>query len=143
MTAAISRRNATFFLASGVLAIAWLGSRGGKPASRLAVPEVDVTRAKEMMDAGAIIIDVRSKEAFDYRHLPPALQISLAILSTGIPASLAAAKERQIVVYCNDGHASGPEAAQLLLQHGFVKVANMKGGIEGWAASGLPLVKAS
>ena len=110
MSATIQRRNVTFLIASGLFAAAWLASRGEK-SPRFVVPEVDVAQAKAMMEAGAIVIDVRGKDAFDYRHLPPALLFSLAILRAGIPTSLASAQEQQIVVYCNDGHSTGTEAA--------------------------------
>ena len=142
MTANIQKRNTLFALASGILAIAWFGSRGGS-SGRYDVPEVDLPQAKALLDAGALVIDVRGQEAFDHRHLPPAILIPLAVLRAGIPPTLAQAREQQILVYCNDGHSSGPEAAHILLDRGFKKVANMKPGIEGWAAAGLPLVKAS
>ena len=138
------KRNTLILLASGAVAIAWLGSHNGpSPSARYNVPEVDLSQAKALVEAGAIVIDVRSKEAFDHRHLPPAVLIPLAVLRAAIPSSLAEAKERQIVVYCNDGHATGPEAAQILLQHGYKNVVNMKSGIEGWANAGLPIVRAS
>lgn len=142
MSVKIQRRNTLVMLAAGILGISWLSLRDAST-RRFGVPELELAEAKALIDAGAVVIDVRSKDAFDYRHMPPAVLIPLAILRAGIPSSLAEAKEQQIVVYCNDGHSSGPEAAHILRQHGFSKVGNMKSGIEGWAAAGLPLVKAS
>jgi rhodanese-related sulfurtransferase len=144
MNATNDKRKTLFIFASLAVGAAWLGTQNRKPASSgYAVPEVDIPQAKVLLDAGALVIDVRGQDPFDYRHLPAAVLIPLAVLRAGIPIGLAAARERQIVVYCNDGHSSGPEAAHLLIQHGFTKVANMKSGIEGWAGAGLPMVKAS
>jgi len=141
MESSIDRRKAVVGLGLGALGLAWLVSRKNDR-QRYDVPEVSLAIAKALMDAGALVIDVRNKDAFDYRHLPPAVLIPLAVLRAGIPASLAQDKARQIVVYCNDGHFTGPEAAHLLIQQGFTKVANMANGIEGWAGAGYPLVKA-
>lgn len=138
------KRDTLIFLGAGAIGLAWLAL--GDKKSRMEginVPEVDLAQAKALVDAGAIVIDVRGKDAFDHRHLPPAMLIPLAILRAGIPASLEKAKEQQIVVYCNDGHTSGPQATQILLQHGYKNVVNMKPGIEGWANAGLPMIKAS
>lgn len=132
------KRGTLMLLAVGALGIAWLNT----PRRQFDVPEVDLPQAKALIGAGALVIDVRNQDAFDFRHVPGALLIPLAALRIAIPASLAAAKERQIVVYCNDGHRTGPEAAHILRENGFRNVANMKAGIEGWAGAGFPLVKA-
>lgn len=46
-----------------------------------------------------------------------------------------------MVVYCNDGIATGPEAIHLLREAGFNKAAHLRSGIEGWAGAGLPVAK--
>lgn len=138
MNEALKKRNTLILLASGVLGIAWL-NLAGKHAD---VPEVDLPQAKALIDAGALVIDVRNKDAFDFRHVPGAMLFPLAVLQMATPAVIAAAKERQIVVYCNDGHRTGPEATRTLRDNGFRNAVNMKAGIEGWAGAGFPLVKA-
>ena len=107
----------------------------------LQVPEVDVAAAKALIDAGALVIDVRGKDPYDYRHIPGALWIPLAQLSAGIPVSLAGAKDKAIVVYCNDGHVTGPKGTRALLDRGYARAVNIKAGVEGWDAAGLPLVR--
>ena len=142
MNTTIQKRSTLVLLGIGFLAIGWVGSQGSRVASpRYDVPEVDLSSAKALVEAGALVIDVRGQDPFDYRHLPAAVLVPLAVLRAGIPLALSHAKDRQIVVYCNDGHTSGPEATQILLQHGFKDVVNMKSGIEGWANAGLPIVK--
>jgi rhodanese-related sulfurtransferase len=107
----------------------------------LQVPEVDIATAKTLIDAGALVVDVRGKDPYDHRHVPGAIWIPLAQLSANIAVSLAGAKDRTIVVYCNDGHFTGPEATRILLDHGYARTVNLKSGIEGWDAAGLPIVR--
>ncbi len=141
---AVGKRRDVLIWSVGALAFAWwISGRNQDSATSLNVPEVDLAQAQALIEAGAIVLDVRGKEAFDHRHLPPAVLMPLAVLQAAIPASLADAKERQIVVYCNDGVSTGPKAASILLQNGYKNVVNMKPGIEGWDKAGLPLVKAT
>src|SRR5262245_49456591 len=73
------------------------------------VKVVSASEAKALVDAGAVVVDVRGQGAYETRHLPGALAIPLAELQAAIPALLASAKEKPIVVYCNDGVNSGPD----------------------------------
>ncbi|MFD1576487.1 rhodanese-like domain-containing protein [Ramlibacter ginsenosidimutans] len=127
----------------GLVGVVWVATGQSSRSTRFSVPEVDVAKAKALLDAGALAVDVRGQDPFDYRHLPGAMLIPLVALRTSIPLALSQAKERQIVVYCNDGHSSGPEATDILVRNGFKYVQNLKSGVEGWASAGLPLVKAA
>jgi rhodanese-related sulfurtransferase len=105
------------------------------------VNEISASDAKDLIDAGAVVVDVRGREAYGRHHLPGALAIPLAELRTAIPASLAFAKGKSIVVYCNDGVRTGPEGTQLLNQAGYGGAVNLKSGIEGWERAGYPVAK--
>lgn len=123
-----------------LFALAWLSyhpARTGAEAQAFDVPQVDYSQAKALIDAGALVLDVREQAQFDYRHVPGAMLVPLTVLHSGIPLSLIVAKDKTIVVYCNDGHTRGPEATHILRQAGFTKAVNMKSGIEGWAGAGL------
>lgn len=141
MTARSIHRRDLLTLSLAGIGIAWLVATNKKPSVHYTVPEVDLAAAKALIDAGAMVIDVRTEKQFRARHLPNAALISLEVLRVGIPASLVAAKESRMVVYCGDGTSTGPEATHLLVQAGFTKVANMKSGIEGWTSAGLPTVQ--
>jgi rhodanese-related sulfurtransferase len=104
------------------------------------VKDVDTEQAKALVDNGALVIDVRGAEQFGYRHIPGAILVPLEELEKGIPSSLAKEKTRDILVYCNEGLAHGPEATALLNQAGFSRAVNLKGGIEGWAGAKMPIV---
>jgi len=107
--------------------------------SSLNIKEVSVSEAKALIDSGAIVVDVRGPEAYGGRHVPGALSIPLAQLQAGVPASLSDAKDKPIVVYCNDGVITGPEGTQLLNNAGYGRAVNLKSGIEGWQSAGLPV----
>ena len=132
-------RRALFFFpaAAGVL---FLLARNRAPSYE--VREVGVPEAKVLWETGAPVIDTRALDKFAYRHLPGAIALPLAVLRVGVPASLTAAKEARILVYCGDGLTIGPEATHLLNQAGYINAVNLKQGIEGWAAAGLPVEKA-
>jgi rhodanese-related sulfurtransferase len=126
-----------------VAAASWLlavGEKKNEP-PRHAVPQVSVAQAKAMIDAGALVIDVRGQTVSEYRHIPGALLLPLAVLRAGIPPSLAAHKDQRIVVYCGDGVRTGPEATHLLRQAGYAHAVNMTHGYSGWTDAKLPVVK--
>jgi rhodanese-related sulfurtransferase len=117
--------------------------RSGGPAGELANPmsnahDVSVQEAIALIDAGALVIDVRERAASANSHLPGALLIPLEVLSAHL-SKLEAAKARSIVVYCGNGSTRGPQAVQILTQAGFAHAVNLKPGIEGWRATGLPV----
>jgi rhodanese-related sulfurtransferase len=103
------------------------------------VIEVDIAQAKALISAGALIVDVREKEQFEYRHIPGALLIPLAMLRVAVPTAIAHAKDKAVLVYCGDGVTHGPEGTSILNKAGFAQAVNLKPGIEGWGAAGLPV----
>ncbi len=105
------------------------------------VNQLTIAQAKSLVDAGAMVIDVRGREAFDYRHIPGAIHIPLAMLQAGLPAILSQAHHKPIVVYCNDGVRTGPQATEILNRAGFAQASNVQSGIEGWVAAGHAVVR--
>lgn len=118
-----------------------MNTNGETDSAAFNVQEVGVEQAKHLVDAGAVVIDVRGEEQFAFRHIPGAIYISLAVLRQGIPASFAIARDARIIVYCNMGLLHGEEATHLLQQAGYKKAVNLKPGIEGWVEAGLPVEK--
>ena len=135
------RQNITFIFLFA--AIIWLAIMSGGTHDRyeFEVPEVELSEAEALINSGAIIIDVRGEKQFDHRHITGAMLIPLAILRAGIPEVLSLEKDKSIVVYCNKGRSKGPEATHILQKAGFSKVVNIKSGIGGWDAAGLPVTR--
>jgi len=101
------------------------------------VKHASVDEARMLIDAGAMVIDVREPAAADSR-IPGARRIPLEALAAGLPG-LAAERDRTIVVYCGSGAGRGPRATRLLHKAGFSKAVNLESGFEGWRAAGLPI----
>jgi rhodanese-related sulfurtransferase len=117
-------------------------SNSGTGSHQYKVSEVDVSGAKALIDGGALVIDVRGQSQYDARHIPGAMLVALEELRAGIPARLqAVAKDRPIVVYCNEGLVHGPEGTDILNKAGYAGAVNLRDGIEGWAGQGNPVKK--
>ena len=82
------------------------------------------SKVKEMIDAGAKIIDVRSPDEYADESYPGAVNIPLGVL----PAKLdeIGPKDGPVVLYCASG-ARSAQAARLLKQAGFTNFVNAGG----------------
>ena len=125
-----------------LLVFAAVGMRSGGPAKQAAFesPAVSVPEAIALVDAGALVIDVRERSVSAGSHLPGALLIPLEVLAAHL-SRMELSKAQTIVVYCNQGAGRGPAAVQALTDAGFTNVVNLQAGIEGWRAAGLPTAK--
>ena len=96
---------------------------------------------KQQVDKGedVLVLDVRSAEEYagDLGHIAGSINISIEDLFRRLN-ELKAYKKRFIVVVCRTDRRS-MKASQLLTQTGFSNVAILKGGIEQWNRSGLPV----
>jgi len=114
-------------------------SSGRDSAPAFNVKEVLVEEAKALIAAGAWVLDVRERAAYEGRHIAGALLAPVSELAVAIPAALMAAREQPFVVYCGDGRTIGPRGTHLLNAAGLVRAVNLKPGIQGWASAGLPI----
>jgi rhodanese-related sulfurtransferase len=94
-----------------------------------------------MNEGGALLIDLRSKEAFEAGHIGEARNVPAAELEAQ-SETLKKWRERPVVTYCDSG-VSGAGAARTLTKLGFTKVFNLEGGLNGWVKDNLPLTKTS
>ena len=113
--------------------------RGYQTAERFSVQEIDAGAAKQLMEAGAIFIDVRPRSAFDAAHIDGALPLPLQELRTSLPDRASIDRAQPIVIYCGDGAGSGPEGTFIMNQAGFSGAVHLKGGIDSWTRAGLPV----
>ncbi len=86
--------------------------------------------------AGAMILDVRTREEFNQGHIPGAVNISHDELSSRL-SELDSAPDRPIVVYCASGRRAGV-AASLLVEAGYTRVLHLEGDMNAWHAKRLP-----
>jgi rhodanese-related sulfurtransferase len=135
MQALALTRNPQLLVAALAIVVALIVN-AGRPtytATHVSVPE-----AIALVDAGALVIDVR---AAPHTSLPGAMAIPLEVLAARL-ASMEVAKTQPIVVYCGNGSGLGPKAAHVLTQAGYRHVVNLEPGIEGWRKAHLPVVAA-
>lgn len=93
-------------------------------------------KAKELQDAGALLIDVRESHEYKSGHAPGAKHISLGVLDRRLKEI---PKEREILVICQSGMRS-EQAARLLSSNGY-NVTNVSGGMVNWQRAGMKVVR--
>jgi len=101
------------------------------------VRHVSVLEAKDLIDKGALVLDVRYQAVGTAIRIADAMVMPIDKLQERM-GEIADAKTRPIIVYCGNGSTLGPEAAEMLAQAGFTEVVNLREGLEGWKAAGLP-----
>lgn len=100
------------------------------------VAEMNPLEAARLADAGQVLLlDVREPGEWDSGHAPLATHVPLGGLD---PAAVP--QDLPVVAVCRSGNRSG-QAAQALSAAG-VDVRNLAGGMNAWAAAGLPVVRA-
>ena len=101
-------------------------------------PQAGARACKALVDAGALLLDVREPEEWQAEHAPLALLIPMGHVrsrQSELP------RDRGIVVVCRSGGRSAA-VTELLRASGFDAV-NLAGGMCAWAAAGLPVVTGS
>lgn len=96
---------------------------------------VSVQEAKEKIDAGAQIIDVRTPGEYAGGHVPGAINIPhMSILNQKDKL----ATDRPLVFICQVGSRSAL-AAEFAAAGKFTDLYNVEGGTEAWIKAGLPV----
>ena len=97
-------------------------------------PEISVQEAKQRIENGALLLDVREQNEYDEEHIPGAQLLPLSELSARFEDELP--QGREIVAQCRSGKRSA-QATDFLRAQGY-DVVNMEGGILAWKAEELP-----
>ena len=85
-----------------------------------------------------VLIDVREPYEWEAGHLDAATHIPLA----QVPQRLAdIPKDKEVVMICRSGGRSGRAQEYLMQQHGYTRVKNLIGGMQGWARDVDPKVR--
>ncbi|MHB8438120.1 MAG: rhodanese-like domain-containing protein [Acidimicrobiales bacterium] len=96
--------------------------------------DIDPGEADNLVRDGAIVLDVREHDEWEAGHIPGALHLPVGHLEKGF-ATLP--RDRRIVVVCRSGNRSAM-ATTFLVRSGSDAV-NLGGGMQAWAAAGLPV----
>jgi rhodanese-related sulfurtransferase len=98
------------------------------------MPETNPQDAKQLIDSGAQLVDVRSDEEYAAGHIPGARLIPVETVHS---AGSGLERERPVVVYCRSGDRSGV-AADAFAASGW-DAHSIEGGLLAWRDAGLPL----
>ena len=117
--------------------------------ARLGLQRVDAAQAKQIHEAGGLLIDIRpAAQRAEFGGIPGALVVERNNLewrldpggSHRIPE--AGDPDRPVVIVCQEGYASSLAAASLL-QVGRTAVTDLDGGFVAWQEAGLPVTPGS
>lgn len=96
---------------------------------------IDPKQAKEMMNRGILLIDVREVSEWNKGHAPGAIHLPLGTLQDNLHR---VPRDSQVLVCCRSGNRSA-KAVALLTQQGY-QALDIDGGMAAWDANGLPVV---
>ncbi len=102
--------------------------------------EINAETAWELLkETQPFILDVRTPREYAAGHLDGATLIPVQVLQSSL-AQLDSVRNEDILVYCRSGNRS-TVASKILLDHGFKRVYNLRGGILSWQRKSYPLEK--
>lgn len=110
-----------------LLAITGCASASVKEAITPTSKTVTSSEASSLIKDGAILIDVRTKEEYDEKHISGAVNIPLADIEEG---DIDYDKDDAIIVYCRSGNRSAT-AAKKLIALGYTNIYDL-GSINNW-----------
>lgn len=99
---------------------------------------VEAGEAVKLINGDAVVIDLRSVDAFSKGHIVNARNIPSDELDAKL-GSLGSLKSKPIVTVCEAGITS-TKAVNTLRAAGFESAYGLKGGMSGWSQAGLPVV---
>jgi rhodanese-related sulfurtransferase len=111
------------------------------------IEELLPPEARERIDDGAVVVDVRNPDRFQKGHLEGAVNISSGESArdaheTAYAEAIeqaAGGRDRQLILFCGEGNRSARTADALRNEHGFENVASVIGGVKLWSELGLPV----
>jgi rhodanese-related sulfurtransferase len=111
------------------------------------IEELLPPEARERIEAGAVVVDVRNPERFEKGHLEGAVNLSSGESARGAHESAYAEaveqavgdRAKQLVLYCGEGNRSARTADALRNEHGFENAASIIGGVKLWDDLGFPV----
>jgi membrane protein DedA with SNARE-associated domain/rhodanese-related sulfurtransferase len=104
----------------------------------LRMARISVADLYELIEGGAapVILDVRSITAreLEPRWIPGALHVPLQDVAKQLKEL---PRDREIILYCTcPSEASAARVARILINHGFMRVRPLHGGLDAWVAAG-------
>ena len=89
---------------------------------------IDTNKALELIDSGAIVIDVRTKEEYDGGHIKGSINIPVDEID-----KIDYDKDDTLIIYCATGIRS-QNAINKLVDMGYTSLYNLDGGLLNWGS---------
>jgi sulfur-carrier protein adenylyltransferase/sulfurtransferase len=99
------------------------------------IDEIDPAAAREQLNNGAVLVDVREIEEFAGGHIPGAKHVPKSYLESRIEGA-APDRSQHVILYCQSGNRSAWAARTLLDDLGYEHVESMTGGFTLWKDRG-------
>lgn len=101
------------------------------------LPKISPQQAKLMLDAGAILVDIREPDEHARERIADAKHMPLSRLDD---ADLSVHQGRPVVFHCRSGARTLASAPRLAAKAGECKAYAIDGGLDAWRNAGLPVV---
>lgn len=119
-----------------LIGVVFLLNQNGSASAVQLPTSITVTNAAQLFEAGAFLLDVRSREEWNEQHIEGAVLIPVEELPSRISE---VPTDQDILIICRSGNRSA-QARDLLRGYGLKRTTSINGGINSWIASGLPVV---
>ena len=103
---------------------------------RFKLPSVNVPQAREYLDQGAVMLDVRENNEWNAGRVPGAVHVPFA--QVGTQAARRLPKGRIVIVACRSGNRSR-SATRMLRERG-IEAYSLSGGLRAWEREGQRIV---
>lgn len=105
--------------------------------AKVSIKEVSVAEARERMNDGAYLIDVREDNEWEAGHAKDAVHLGRGIIERDIVEQFPD-KKQELILYCGGGFRSAL-SAENLQKMGYINVASMAGGWKAWKEANAPV----
>jgi rhodanese-related sulfurtransferase len=102
----------------------------------MSIPRISPAKAKELIDRGAILVDIRELDEHSRRRIPAARHAPLSTLDRVETTADAPA----VIFHCRSGNRTASNAARLA-QCTDYDAFILDGGIDAWKSAGLPVIE--
>lgn len=102
----------------------------------MSLPQIDASKAHSLIDAGALLVDVREAHEYAAEHIGQAQNLPLSSIATARVGD----KRQSVIFHCKSGARTQMNAA-LLKKVTAGEAYVLDGGIEAWKRAGLPVTR--
>jgi len=101
----------------------------------MSLPTIKPAEARDLLDRGAILVDIREADEHARERIPGARNLPLSKLDEADFA----AQGKTVIFHCKSGARTQANASRLAAKLGACEALIVEGGLDAWAAAGLPL----